>query len=228
MVPAAPEPWASSAITPLRSASAGRSRPSRRPRPGISAPGPGAPSPRPAARSASTAPASQDTLSGPGAPTHVLRGHLPQRGCAAPGRPRPPSPPPGHARTPTRALPAKFVPGPAAARRPLTFGEQGGQADEHGGPVLPRRPHLRRAHPRDPGVSPPLSGAVRAKATGGRAPGGGRGAGRPGGARLGARAAAGPRAPLPPVHGRPHLLCRVRRARRQTPPPLSPTRGLSL
>lgn len=67
---------------------------------------------------------------------------------------------PSHACTPTHSLPAKLVPGPEVARRPLTFGEQGGQADEHGGPTGPRRPHLRRAHPGHRGADPPLSGAV--------------------------------------------------------------------
>lgn len=54
----------------------------------------------------------------------------------------------------------------------------------------------------------------------GRARGGGPRAGWRGSARLGARAAAGPCAPLPRVHGRPQLPSLVRRARRQTPPPL--------
>lgn len=121
--------------------------------------------------------------------------------------------------------------GPRGRRRPLTFGEEGGQADEHGGPMVPQRSHRRRAHPGDPERRPAaprrrLGGEdTVAKSPEDRSGPGGRGS-----AGLGARAAAAPCVLLPPIHGlreatpraAPELLSRVQRARRQTPPPFHP------
>lgn len=112
---------------------------------------------------------------------------------------------PIHAHPPTHSLPAKFVPGPqmAAAASPH-LGEEGGQADEHGGPMAPQRPHLRRAHPGDPARADPRPcGAVWAMKTRSPSSPRARRGGRRRSAGLGLSGCGASPFLLPPVHGRP-------------------------